>query len=132
MMAIPRARLLDPACGSGTFLTLALARVRERMELELWDRDPLLRQTCAKKVLENIVGFDLNPLAVIAARTNYLLAFGDLIRYARPLRSQSTTATLSSPRAAERGSQGPAKIFDADQDFFYRPPWLVSSASRWR
>ena len=33
--------------------------------------------------LHNIVGFDLNPLSVIAARTNYLLALGDLLRYRR-------------------------------------------------
>lgn len=31
-------------------------------------------------VLHNIVGFDLNPLAVIAARTNYLPALGDLLK----------------------------------------------------
>ena len=32
-----------------------------------------------EQVLNNIVGFDLNPLAVISARTNYLLALGDLL-----------------------------------------------------
>jgi hypothetical protein len=31
-------------------------------------------------ILQNVVGFDLNPLAVIAARTNYLLALGDLLK----------------------------------------------------
>lgn len=31
----------------------------------------------------NIVGFDLNPLAVISARTNYLLALGDLLPHRR-------------------------------------------------
>ena len=118
----PETRLLDPACGSGTFLTLALARVRERMELELWDRDPLLRQTCAKKVLENIVGFDLNPLAVIAARTNYLLAFGDLIRYARPVEIPVYNCdAILTPVLQKRAAKGQLKIFDADQDFFYLP-----------
>ncbi|MEW6458813.1 MAG: hypothetical protein AB1441_07075 [Bacillota bacterium] len=32
-------------------------------------------------ILQNVVGIDLNPLAVIAARTNYLLALGDLLQY---------------------------------------------------
>jgi hypothetical protein len=32
-----------------------------------------------RKILNNIVGFDLNPLAVMAARTNYLIAIRDLI-----------------------------------------------------
>lgn len=81
----PNVRLLDPACGSGTFLILALARVREKMESEFWDRDPKRRRECAEKILQNIVGFDLNPLAVVAARTNYLLAFGDLLRDVRPV-----------------------------------------------
>ncbi len=39
----------------------------------------------ARQVVRNIVGFDLNPLAVLAARTTYLLALGHLLRYVRPL-----------------------------------------------
>jgi hypothetical protein len=34
-----------------------------------------------KKILANVIGFDLNPLAVMAARTNYLVAIKDLIRH---------------------------------------------------
>jgi hypothetical protein len=67
-------RLLDPACGSGTFLVLAIQRAK------VWGlknkRPPL---EIAKSIKENIWGFDLNPLAVIAARTNYLFAMGDLV-----------------------------------------------------
>ena len=33
----------------------------------------------AKRIVANIWGFDLNPLAVIAARTNYLFALGELV-----------------------------------------------------
>jgi len=33
------------------------------------------------KYVVDDIGFDLNPLAVIAARTNYLLALGDLLRH---------------------------------------------------
>jgi len=68
-------RFLDPACGSGTFLVLAIQRAKEwglkknRSGLEI-----------AKSIKANIWGFDLNPLAVIAARTNYLFALGDLAR----------------------------------------------------
>lgn len=36
-----------------------------------------------EKVLANIVGFDLDPLAVMSARTNYLLAIGELIQHRR-------------------------------------------------
>jgi hypothetical protein len=48
----------------------------------------LNREKCADdegqllgKILANVVGFDLNPLAVMAARTNYLVAIKDLIRH---------------------------------------------------
>jgi len=70
----PGKRLLDPACGSGTFLVLALRRVRAYAEEKMLPPGRVLEQ-----VLENVVGFDLNPLAVISARTNYLLALGDLL-----------------------------------------------------
>lgn len=74
----PSRRLLDPACGSGTFLVLALKRVRERAEERFLDPADVL-----ESVTRNVVGFDLNPLAVIAARANYLLALGPLIRERR-------------------------------------------------
>lgn len=81
----PDTRILDPSCGSGTFLTIAITRARHYMEENYLDRDPQKRKECAQKILRNIVGFDLNPLAVIAARTNYLLALGDLLREVRPI-----------------------------------------------
>ena len=72
----PRKRLLDPACGSGTFLVLAIKRVRRYADEHRLSADRVLDQ-----VLSNIVGYDLNPLAVITARTNYLLALGDLLHH---------------------------------------------------
>ena len=67
-------RLLDPACGSGTFLVLAIQRAKKygRTHKEA----PL---ETAKRIAAHIWGFDLNPLAVIASRTNYLFALGDLV-----------------------------------------------------
>jgi len=76
----PDKRLLDPACGSGTFLVMAINRIRkwydENRENCRFGEDDLCR-----KILDNVVGFDLNPLAVMAARTNYLIAIRDLISY---------------------------------------------------
>jgi len=69
-----RKRFLDPACGSGTFLVLAIQRAKDHGKKENWP--PL---EIAKKIVANIWGFDLNPLAIIAARTNYLFALGDLV-----------------------------------------------------
>ena len=76
----PDKRLLDPACGSGTFLVMALNRVKHWYDEHRHEcgfgEDELLR-----RVLRNIIGFDLNPLAVMAARTNYLMAIRDLLRH---------------------------------------------------
>lgn len=76
----PDKRLLDPACGSGTFLVLAIARIRryfeDHREELLYDEGGLL-----ERIERNVIGFDLNPLAVMAARTNYLIAVRDLLRY---------------------------------------------------
>ncbi len=68
-------RLLDPACGSGTFLVLAIQRAIEHGR----NKEKLPDLEIAKRIKANIWGFDLNPLAVIAARTNYLFAMGDLV-----------------------------------------------------
>jgi type I restriction-modification system DNA methylase subunit len=63
----PDKRLLDPACGSGTFLVMAINRIRRWYDLNrekcAYDEGELL-----KKIQANVIGFDLNPLAVMAAR----------------------------------------------------------------
>ncbi len=63
----PDQRVLDPACGSGTFLVLVINRIRrwydENRENCRFDEGELCR-----KILSNVIGFDLNPLAVMAAR----------------------------------------------------------------
>lgn len=69
-------RCLDPSCGSGTFLVLAIARIKATASADPTDARALLN-----RVLSDVVGFDLNPLAVIAARANYVLALGDLLTH---------------------------------------------------
>jgi len=69
-------RLVDPGCGSGTFPILALKRLRNYASDHLIPPVNVL-----DAALHNIAAFDLNPLSVIAARTNYLLALGDLLRF---------------------------------------------------
>lgn len=68
-------RILDPACGSGTFLVLCIARARAWLDER--DVDP---RVALRSIRDNIVGFDLNPLAVLASRANYLIALGELLR----------------------------------------------------
>ena len=72
-----KVKILDPACGSGTFLVLYISRLRRYAE------EHFLVDALPNYVLENVVGYDLNPLAVLSARTNYLLAVADLLAYIR-------------------------------------------------
>ncbi|MCZ2356644.1 MAG: SAM-dependent DNA methyltransferase [Bacteroidia bacterium] len=92
-------RLLDPGCGSGTFPILAIKRARENARINNISPTETLQL-----ITRNIVGFDLNPLAVIAARTNYLLAIADLL----PHRKGEVTIpiylcdSINPPRAKEQ------------------------------
>lgn len=62
-------RILDPACGSGTFLFHAVRRVLEA-HASLSEPDQL------RRVTEQVYGLDLHPVAVTLARVTYLLAIG--------------------------------------------------------
>ena len=57
--------LLDPACGSGTFLFIAIRLLCEQ---------GLNGTALVEKAMEDIVGVDVHPLAVTIAKINYLLA----------------------------------------------------------
>jgi type I restriction-modification system DNA methylase subunit len=65
-------RVLDPACGSGTFLVAIINKVWEKHK-----KQPHKEQLI-DEISKNIVGFDINPIAVLTARTNYLIS---LVRF---------------------------------------------------
>jgi hypothetical protein len=62
-------RVLDPACGSGTFLFHAIRNFLA--EAEDADMDSKIR---AVEVCAHVAGIDIHPVAVIIARVTYLLA----------------------------------------------------------
>ena len=66
-------RVLDPACGSGTFLFHAVRRLIAAGRAAGW-AGPRILQACA----ENVRGLDVHPVAVTLARVTWLLALGDL------------------------------------------------------
>ncbi|MBI4198152.1 MAG: N-6 DNA methylase [Chloroflexi bacterium] len=74
----PHRSLLDPACGSGTFLFIAVRLIRQALEREGMTATDILLH-----ILNNVVGMDVHPLAVAISRTNYLLALGDLLQARR-------------------------------------------------
>ncbi len=98
----PTQRLLDPACGSGTFLVMALRRLRHSSFVT--GHFP-------------IVGFDLNPLAVLTARANYLLAVADLL----PRLGRVEIPVYLHDSIQDRG-EGAVALFDY---VVGNPPWIA-------
>jgi predicted RNA methylase len=67
-------KVLDPACGSGTFLFHAIRNFLA--EAEEGDMHVKLR---AEEVTNYVAGLDIHPVAVIIARVTYLLALAPVI-----------------------------------------------------
>ncbi|MEM0324998.1 MAG: hypothetical protein QXW35_03805 [Candidatus Aenigmatarchaeota archaeon] len=66
-------KILDSNSGPGIFLVRCILRFKElanMLSIPLYQRD----------ITENIIGYELNPLALIVSRTNYLFAIVDLPR----------------------------------------------------
>ena len=108
----PRLRVLDPACGSGTFITRLLNRARGNPRSRV-----LPPQTLLRLLTQNIVGFDLNPLAVLTARTNVLLTLGDLLQYAPP-EFELPIHLTDALEVAPRRTHAPFDLVAGN------PPWL--------
>ena len=67
-------RVLDPTCGSGSFLLEVIRRKRRLAAKAKKTPDETL-----SSILDEVWGFDLNPLAVQSARVNFLIAIADLV-----------------------------------------------------
>lgn len=68
--------ILDPTCGSGTFIVLLIKRyINNNINLD--------NQQLLNGILNSIKGYDLNPLAVISARANYIISLGELLNERR-------------------------------------------------
>lgn len=75
----PSASVLDPSCGSGTFLYMVIRHKRHVFGI---------KQETLEHIMKSVVGIDIHPLAIITAKTNYLLALGDLLRKRGSMRVQ--------------------------------------------
>ena len=73
----PSDDMLDPTCGSGTFVLEAL---RRRLH------DPAFADADAETTLAGIYGLDLNPLAVLSARASLVVFLAQRLSSDRPIR----------------------------------------------
>ena len=69
------ARLLDPTCGSGSFLLEAIELKRRAALAAGWDASRTVEM-----LTSTVWGFDLNPLAVQTSRVNFLISIADLLQ----------------------------------------------------
>jgi hypothetical protein len=69
-------RVLDPGCGSGTFLFHAIRNFLAEAEDADMPRERRAAEACA-----HIAGTDIHPVAVIIARVTYLLALAPALGY---------------------------------------------------
>ena len=68
-------KILDPACGSGSFLRAAIHRIRE-----------LNQDVTVEELNEQVYGIDIHPLSVQIAKTTLLLALGkEIINAKKPV-----------------------------------------------
>lgn len=97
-------RVLDPTCGSGSFLLEAIRRKRTACTKQ--NLAPIEQLTT---ILETVWGFDLNPLAVQSSRVNFLIAIADLIA--------ATKAEIELPVLLADAVYSPAHAPQQDKDF---------------
>jgi hypothetical protein len=110
----PGIRFLDPACGSGTFLVQAIHRAAFYAD----NKDKAGITEIGRSILNNIIGFDLNPLAVLAARTNYLIAFSRFIPFVRPFSIPVYLCDSVVPPDRDPADQKQAELFSPDTVVF--------------
>jgi len=72
-----RSKIMDPSCGSGTFLHSAINYKKEKLKYSMKPSEIL------ENITSSIVGIDIHPLAVIIARSNYIMALGNLLKIGR-------------------------------------------------
>lgn len=65
-------KILDPSCGSGTFIFHTVRRVLSSADEAGWDNKKALNH-----VQDHVYGMDIHPVSVVLARITYLLALGD-------------------------------------------------------
>ncbi len=69
-------RVMDPSCGSGTFIETAVERI-------LQEADGLTATETLRKLQDNVVGIDIHPVAVQLAKATWVMAAASTIRAAR-------------------------------------------------
>lgn len=106
-------KIMDPACGSGTFIFRTIKKFRDK-------------QFSLEDIVKNIQGFDLNPIAAFITKANYLLAINDLI---------DETKEIKLPIYIKDSIKHPDLFdgfvnYDKTDVLIGNPPWIVLRSLR--
>ena len=106
-------RVLDPACGSGTFLLTAVRRM-------------LKAGVQAERIAQNIAGFDLNPLAVLMSTANLAMALATHGGGGKkPVPPLHIACHDSIRNTSPLGETNPPESFGQFDFVVGNPPWLA-------
>ena len=118
-------RVIDPACGSGTFLFHSVRAI-----LAAAEASKLTPAEAVRRAVENVAGIDIHPVAVIFARVTFLLALLPALRKGRrgtvALSVYLGDALQWNRAVTPDGEQQPSMFADTDTLEIYVPAITVS------
>ena len=79
-------RIMDMCCGSGVFLIESIKAVREKYQISVENYDEYKDSI----IFSTVMGFDIDPLAVMLAKVNWIMAMRDLF----PMHSGTITVPI--------------------------------------
>ena len=123
----PSVRLIDPSCGSGAFLARALGQALSKMSAQTTGSR---EASSTERRLPSIVGVDVNPLAVLAAKANYIIPLRSLLPFDHCVDIPVHTLDLITGASEEQKTRGPSRVptelklgrFDL---VVGNPPWVL-------
>lgn len=107
-------KYLDPSCGSGTFLVALIQR---------------FKVISNNSVFHNVCGIDINPLTVLAAKTNFLLLYSEVSNFEEdleiPIYYADTIAANDKYHSLFNTTTSYDKIPKVEYDYIVgNPPWV--------
>ncbi|MFX0179959.1 MAG: N-6 DNA methylase [Candidatus Hodarchaeota archaeon] len=111
-------KILDPACGSGSFLVEILLKIlNSNFPKEL-----------KKKAIANVYGFDINPLATLTTKINLVLILSEFFEYDEYKNYEQKVAFMNSlfpTQEDERNYIRMEKLKNSFDLIIGNPPWLT-------
>ncbi len=121
----PNDQLLDPTCGTGTFLLQAL---RRRLEVERKSG----RRSKASELLGGLYGIDLNPVAVLATKASIVVELSDRLDGSEEVTLPIFLGDAINTATSEQGNYVHRIQTEKGERLFKLPKGLVESGNLYK